>query len=374
MGAMGSLDIRKSIGGENSLLLKTPADGEVALAGDCWAWLGNAPSSIGAFTASVPSDQWDDRPLQITRPNYVIDLRIGPASEGDFSYLDYNFPAPKSVRVASGKAGGTPVPSEPTWQELYWNWYGEPGDLTGFAVYVDGSPTETMPYPWSTLYGENGPTSFARSIHLPTECGATYKIEMRAQSGPVYSALSEAYDFEQPPCQAYAEVELYGFLFDYIHMGPVCGDVDVVARLIVNDAELRFRGPVQCSKGYAFSALQRLPIGGGGFWKPQTSAAGPDTVTVPIDLSNPSLKIIITFEDPDPGVMQLAAPICMYVDDVALLPMSPEEWARWSKAYREAQCAYYPEPGFSHWEPDEFVGSGVIWYAINGVTSPPVGE
>ena len=201
MDPTGTTDIFKWIGGKNRMLIKMPIDEEVALAGDCWGWLGATPASMGIFSASVPKEQWDNRTLHISTPSYLIDYRIRPfgstRAEGAFTYLDYGIPRPERVSaevrtskdpVQNADYARTPV--------VRWTWNGENSDITGFVVYAEGAMVA-----WIA-----DPAARQTTLMLPSTCGGTYEIQVAAQSDLARSPFSESVIFPQSPCPVMAEV------------------------------------------------------------------------------------------------------------------------------------------------------------------------
>ena len=201
--ASGGVNIYTWLGGQNRILLKMPADEDVTLAGDCWAWLGNTARSMGPepFSGRVPRDQWDNRTVQVRTSGYVIDLRIRPfgstRAEGVFGYLDYGIPRPEGVRLEpqtstdpllNADMARTPI--------VRWTWNGDPSDITGFAVHVDGALASWVPDPNATQHW----------LILPSTCGSTVEIQVAAQSDLARSPFSDSVFYSQPPCPIVAEV------------------------------------------------------------------------------------------------------------------------------------------------------------------------
>jgi hypothetical protein len=196
----GGADIHQWIGGKNRLLLRTPADEEVTLEGDCWGWLGN-PMSMGAFSVSVPKEKWDNRTLQIRTQNYIIDYRIRPfgstEADGVFTYLDYSIARPEIVSIEAESDEDPIINAErarmPT---VTWIWGGNPSEINGFVIYVDGAMAHWSP---------DGNDRQARVI-FPSACGGVYQVQVAAQALNARSPFSQSMIYQQPSCPLLAEV------------------------------------------------------------------------------------------------------------------------------------------------------------------------
>jgi len=370
--AMGSVDIHQWLGGKNRLLLRMPADDDVSLTGDCWGWQGNLPHSMGDFGVAVPKEHWDNRTLQISNTNYLIDFRIRPLgpteANGAFSYLDYGLAPPEQVTAA-------PPSPDPTGSydpriidtlrrnpKLRWEWAGNVQDVTGFTIYVDGAVAGQVSDPAGALTSAGPRNTFETTLALPAGCGYSYRIEMRTNSGDAQSPLSQAYDYRQPPCQAYAQVDIRQFGFSTIETPWVpCRTVQALIHVLVNDTEFVFEGPAGCRIPYVLSDFQLRDSLVHVQAVKEDGRFDPDTMIVPVALDNPSVSILVTFQDESdiPYIL-----MCAHSSEVAPPPMSSEEWAQYLEQHTYAECG--PDPRFG-----ESSAQGYISYVVRGIVTAP---
>jgi hypothetical protein len=300
----GGADIYKWLGGENRILLKIPADEEVTLAGDCWAWLGDTAISMGPepFSVSNGRDEWDNRTLQIRTPNYTIDYRIriygSTTAEGAFTYLDYDIPRPEIVAVEAQHSDdplrNADLARTPT---VRWTWNGNAADIRGFLIHVDGARASWVP----------GPSARQAMLVLPSTCGGTYEIQVAAHGYAARSPFSESVYFTQSPCPLVAEVRFltawsehtddtscaFPDMSSCFHYSA-CDGLGIWYRLwAVNTVRIEIRGGTEnrplhyrCKVEYVFT---------------NQLEAETDTIIIPIDPAYPELRIGSEFWEADLG-------------------------------------------------------------------------
>ena len=372
---LGGADIHKWVGGKNRILINMPPDEVVTLEGDCWGWMGDNPATMGTFKVNVPKEQWDNRILQIQSTNYVIDYRIRPFGtsevEGSFTYLDYDIPVPYNLRIDEIKKVGDPSLDAIQIQmpTLRWEWDGNLEDISGFTIFIDGAVAGWVPIgpitPW------NPPDSYNQAtLVLPTTCGGDYQMQVTANAHPAQSSPSDAIEYQQPPCENYAEIYFEYFSFSYLDDGQP-GDCDTVEMDFY--VHIQTRGASEsmssseadagCGRDYQFSDFHTYR---------RNETSDPNRFFIPIDLSDPYLEIYIQFRDFD----EFCAPwgcapmdcdvLCNYRKVIPLTPMSGQEWASYNQSYWEP-CTFDPQYPISLHDWD---GRGVIKFWVRGFSGP----
>jgi hypothetical protein len=211
-------DIHTWVGGRNRRLVPIPDDGVITIEGKCMGWLGDNPQAMDFFSESVPKAYWDGRLLQFSGANLSLDYQVRTyvfsEGEGVYEFIDEGLPEPSIYQIKVG-LGYTPESNTPEenailaqYPKILFTWDGDPRDITGFTLYVDGTPHfyEKPQGPFSR-FGEIpfGP--------LPTACGGIFEFQVAANTGQARSRLSNLKVYEQSPCRRFAELTFEGFNF-----------------------------------------------------------------------------------------------------------------------------------------------------------------
>ncbi|RME08585.1 MAG: hypothetical protein D6803_00820, partial [Anaerolineae bacterium] len=179
------------IGGERSHVM-VPVGDSLEIFLSCEA-VGEGPGggeylySLGEVTVSHPPGEWDGRVFQVT------------SSGGDgWFQAGYRMCSP------SCEGAGIPAPlihTQYRWlghERLAWDWYGNPADLSGYWVYVDGA---RVAFTFNNSIGVDD--------YLPA-CGETHEINVTATqltpTGIEESAFSNTWQLEGEPCPYTARV------------------------------------------------------------------------------------------------------------------------------------------------------------------------
>ena len=218
-------DIHKWMGGQNRRLVPIPSDDMLTIQGKCMGWLGGIPQPMGYINENIPRAYWDNRTLQVLRPNFSIDYRIRghvfSAGEGLYEYIDEGIPSPFLFDVESAE-GSTPEENAIKAQNptVIFAWKGDREIVTGFTIYVNGAPNfeEATFAPLAQWHKVPfGP--------LPTACGGSYEFQVAINSGNARSELSNTVVYQQSPCKRYAELTYESYYFVY-YQGEDCDDPD----------------------------------------------------------------------------------------------------------------------------------------------------
>jgi hypothetical protein len=246
-------DIHTWMGGQNRRLVPIPSDEMLTIQGKCMGWLGGLAQPMGFINENIPMAYWDNRTLQILRPNFSIDYRIRPhvfsTGEGVYEYIDESIPSPFLLKLET-KEGSTPEENAffAQYPTLIFAWKGDREIVTGFTVYVNGAPNlqETTFAPFAQWHEVPfGP--------LPTSCGGTYQFQVAINSGQARSELSNTVVYEQPPCQRYAELTYERYYFVY-YEGEDCSAAEAGVGILQPEGWQYFsRIPMACGQEFDFS-------------------------------------------------------------------------------------------------------------------------
>lgn len=200
----GEGDIAAWAGGTRRMAVPIPSDHSLDLSGECWGWLGGALDKLGTFATAIPIDQWDGRVLTITGGSFEIGFTLSPVgspeSEGLVLYSNPALAPP--YNLDEDDLNDPFDPHDPLERLLTWDWDGNPSDISGFMVFLNGNPVMQV-----------GPESRGALVRLPGSCGAHIRWQVAAISASARGLLSPAYEYDQPPCEMLAEItfETIGF-------------------------------------------------------------------------------------------------------------------------------------------------------------------
>jgi hypothetical protein len=323
---------------------------------------------MGFVNESVPKEHWDNRTLQARASNgsgFLVDYRIRPfgatEAQGVYSFIDDSILRPEILWIEV-KEGNTPEEKTEYAQHptVHWAWNGDMNTISGFSVYVNGTPVSWIPTSgpitqWSPITGQK-----SMDVRLPTVCGRSYMFEVAANAGEGRSRLSNAVPYHQPPCKRYAQVTYEGFLFGWL-LGETASDCRD-ARLRVNLGEDPLhKGPgddwenfydlpqVECNTYYDFSSYpNRVQYVGIGPLSSDPNAKTGIDITAGFAKHNPFGTKSAKYDL-----------ICSSFKQIPIQPMTDEEWVKF-EIFEEVRC---PNWGPSDW----WYGSGTIYVNIKGV-------
>jgi hypothetical protein len=193
-------------GDETKLVVPIPGDESLEVQGDCWGWSGGKLSEIGTLSGAYPRQTWHGARLALAGSGLEIGLAIKPLAGAldtsghttTFSYDDPSMPVP--YEVSEGRPS-SPLPIDPLLRLITWKWDGDPNNISGFQILLNGVPYNAGGG-WSLV----GSTSQSAVVRLPTVCGRRISWQVRAVAGQAQSGLSALTpnnEYDLPPCYGY---------------------------------------------------------------------------------------------------------------------------------------------------------------------------
>jgi hypothetical protein len=347
---IGGANLHEWLGGKNRVIVPMPADEDLSLEGKC---VGDHPALgsnviMGYLNEHVPRAHWDNRTLQASMDNFVVDYRVRPfgpsEAQGVYEFVNDGIPRPEIIRIE------VPQSEDPSRQSYYiqhptvrWVWKGNNSDIIGFTLYVNGTPFGSNmisgPITQWALFGG----AHEMSVGLPTACGGTYQFQVAANAGNARSRLSSVEVYEQLPCRRYAQISYDSFLFAWLggETASDCTDTRLRVQLYDPTGTTRIMPipNVECNKKYGFitspNRVQRFEID-----------------------PNGGLVVASVYFSENIGVSggTKYSPICGMLKEIPIDPMPDEDWINFEKKYEE-RC-----PNI---EMDRN-GSGTIYFSIRG--------
>ncbi len=276
----GQGDISTWASGSKKFVVPIPSDGVFKVQGECWGWSGDALDKLGTFSDGSVSSQWDGTRLALAGSGFEIGYAVtlvggdsGAGQETTYGYEDPTLPAPYDLDLLTRTIPGIPGSSTTT---LYWHWTGDQSKITGFTVYLNGSPFKTL----------SGGDTRGMEVKLVTFCGKTYRWQVVALAGDAQSPLSAPYDFHSWACPVMVEVQFKELDIScaenyYIHYTcPNCGDVGAWWTLYANDKQRK-----------SYYSNWRFVLTCGVYPIAQIDEHKGDTLMVAIQESDPTLKV-----------------------------------------------------------------------------------
>ena len=199
------------------LVVPIPGDESLDVEGECLGWVGGKLSEIGPLSGEYPRQTWDGARRSLAGSGLEIGLAIKPLEGAldtsglttTFSYDDPSMPVP--YEVSEGRVR-SPFPVDPLERWLTWRWDGDPNEISGFQILLNGVPYNAGGG-WSLL----GPTGRSALVRLPSVCGGHISWQVRAVAGHSQSnlsALSPDNDYNLPQCPEYAMVTFHSVWFE----------------------------------------------------------------------------------------------------------------------------------------------------------------
>jgi hypothetical protein len=178
----------------NIFTLPLPKDQNLDIEGTCIGTLGREIYKLGTFTNQIPVNFWDGRDQLIESEKYRLMVRVKPlgsidVSNGVYSSRDLTLPIPYDLGISDSSFIGSAAV-----HALHWKWDGNPNDITGFTVYLNGNPYKTT-------------SNQFLKLDLPPDCSVDYGFQVVANSNQAESQLSEGYVYSTTPCQLHAVVD-----------------------------------------------------------------------------------------------------------------------------------------------------------------------
>jgi hypothetical protein len=312
----GQGDIAAWASGMNKLVVPIPADGELEISGECWGWSGNKLNKLGSFSSKFATDTWDGARRLLEGGGFQIGIAIKPLGAMDttgtrttYNYEDPSIPAPYDVLEMEIRSPSGNV--DPLTRLLTWKWYGDPNNITGFQIYLNGVPYNLG---WLAEPPLVAPNARSEEVRLPHRCGDHIRWQVAAIAGEAQSRLSDPYEYDQPKCQLLARVK-----FQKIHLertrddGGQCDILESYFEIGVN-GKYRCFGCPSCCSGAPPTLFDWLGLGEChygeitsvyglmcGDWRFDDLIGDADEITVPIDANNVDLQIHTQFWEDDGG-------------------------------------------------------------------------
>ncbi len=232
-----------------------PGDQSLEVSGECWGWAGNALVKLGTFSGTFPIQAWNGARQELDGGAYKIGLSISASGlvkvSGALAYdkfPDPLLPPPYNVQEAGTRCPGFSCSGV----FLSWEWQpstGFKGQITGFDIYLDGKPYKSVP----------DPQARSTPVVPPAGCGKPVRWQVAAVSGTTRSMLSLPFEYDLPPCQAYAVVKFetldIPWTGDGISDGP-CDELEFFHILTLRgnyDMQQKFFGTGGGSYAHAFN-------------------------------------------------------------------------------------------------------------------------
>ncbi len=201
--------------GANALAVPIPADGDLAIRGECWGWAGTQLSKLGSFSSNFPSNTWNGVRLPLEGGAFQVGISIKPIGAMDtseapvlYTYEDPLLAIPYDVNEYGIRS--VFFNSDPYERLLVWTWVGDQSKLTGFQIYLNGVAYSLGASGTPSLAA---PAARSERVRLPRLCGEHIRWQVAAVVGDAQSKLSKPYEYDQEPCKLQAKVR-----FDKIHL------------------------------------------------------------------------------------------------------------------------------------------------------------
>ncbi|MGB3905910.1 MAG: Ig-like domain-containing protein, partial [Anaerolineae bacterium] len=234
-------DFVQPVTGTNKFVVPIPADESLELEGECWGWSGDKAREIDTLSGEFPREEWDGHTIYWAGDSVwgvQIGLAIKPLEGAvdtsglmtTFGYDDPMMPVPYEV---SEDRLRSPFPVDPLLRALTWKWDGDPNDISGFQILLNGVPYNAGGG-WSLV----DPTSRSAQVRLPKACGGRISWQVRAVAGQAQSnlsALTPDNDYDLPQCPEYAMVTFHAIEFE-----EDCDDLDPAWLLGLNGQTKQF--------------------------------------------------------------------------------------------------------------------------------------
>jgi hypothetical protein len=308
-----------------------PANNALDIRGECWGWSGASLEKLGVFSNLSAQETWDGFTHVISVGSSQISLAIqpagalkdtyadkspgapGPGGGGDWIPdavypIDPSLPAPFDLKQERlGSPAGLEDPQDEYlwfWQRsLDWKWNGDPKQITGFVIYLNGVPYKAI----------SDASQRGSWVKLPGYCGGDLHWQVAAVAYPYRSNLSAPIDEFLPTCQTQAyvrvqfiSIELFctadGMASCMTRYAPwwasLCQTLDTYFQLSVNGMTRSFWGgnnfmPLKCGQHF-FGDITGLPG-----VLPDGSEYDPGTFVIPIYTDYVEINIKTKFWDYD---------------------------------------------------------------------------
>jgi hypothetical protein len=298
-------DIAKYWGGEKKILFPMPEDEELSLEGECVSPSGNMLASLGSFGVSVPRALWNGSRLELKTDSFLVGYRVQPfgpeQAKGMFQYADYGLGVPEIWSVeAQGEFQIPEKDFKARTVTLSWHWAGKPEEINSFLIMIDGKDFRYV-----------SPLQTQESILMGSACGQKYSFQVVAV-GPrgARSVPSTAFPYQQTPCPVMAEVKFLSVQSNvtddstcyfpiistcYSYNANSCYQLSIWYDIGINSAGKtvwieggtdQLHMPYKCKIEYQLTSQLR---------------ADTDTVVVPIDPADPSVRLSTLFHEYDSG-------------------------------------------------------------------------
>jgi hypothetical protein len=246
----GRGDISHSTAGEQKYILPLPKDEMLTVEGECWGWAGGELSKLSQFSEVISASQWDGTKGRLGNEQCSIGYEIQANYSSGMTMETFtgnagNIPAPFNVRVqreknADGDGWDISDPWVYSWhfrREVLWQWKGNIKDITGFTIFLNGTPFRTV-----------AAKERMTTVRLTSSCGNNkWTVVANGKSGK--SSLSQPLTESMVKCSKYLKV-IFGAMkwdktcdhwpchFDYYQ----CDTLETYFTLSVNNLARSFYG------------------------------------------------------------------------------------------------------------------------------------
>ncbi len=301
----GKADFSDAAAGLKSRMVPVPTDGALDIEGKCLGWSGQTLNDLGPFSGTFSQYEWDGARRTLKSTSYEIEFAVKPytvgvwstlgASTGMYGNEDPTLPAPYDVSV--GNASSSSGQSDSRERALTWKWAGDPKEIKGFAVFLDGIP-----------YGYyDGPNTRQATVYSPNYCGKSFVWQVRAVAGPAQSPLSPLFYDKLPQCKSYVRVKFNWISLLWTRDGWAgdCDTLSVYYRIRVNGETKAFWGPPYWTGGSTIFTATRVGTSmismkcGKYFFSGMGYGSNPDEIVLPIEAEPFEVLISTRFYDYD---------------------------------------------------------------------------
>ncbi len=278
VGGVGQIQPHASA--DQVLVLPSVGEGALDISGECWGLAGGKPVLLERFSETVRQMEAGSQEVilggascQLTAQLSVVDeSQALTAYDGDMGGL----PAPYNLRDNVHKELkpylilGSYVPAH-EWLYRFtrivtWSWDGNPADITGFTIYVNGKPEVQV----------QGADTRKAMIIVPDKCGfvTTWGVVANGKGGD--SPMSQVAGIYMSPCTRFLKVEFRRLYFSRtcdgrglycgIQDGLYCDELEAYFELSVNQVTRKFYSgnfvlKVTCHDLFFFKDIVTTPNG-----------------------------------------------------------------------------------------------------------------
>lgn len=193
---------------DQALTLPPLQDGILDLVGECWGWAGGDLVRIEKFAESIPEAEMQGQEIILGGSNcklsFLLQMEDDSQSLSKYAGNMGGLPAPYDLKAEKQSLYEQYRKLSPAYDWVYrytrvvsWRWDGNPKDITGFTIYINGKP----------VYKAQGGDVRETIVIFPDECGppSTWAVVANGKGGD--SPMSQVETLWQGPCTHYAKVD-----------------------------------------------------------------------------------------------------------------------------------------------------------------------